>query len=66
MSQYEEIQSQCVDCDQEFTITSGEQEFYAEKGLNLPKRCKECRAAKKKRNMRQNRDRRDGGGDLDY
>lgn len=32
-----------------FTFTEGEQEFYRDKGLNAPKRCKQCRAAKKAR-----------------
>ena len=40
----------CKDCGQEFTFTAGEQEFYAEKGLeNEPQRCKECRVAAKQR-----------------
>lgn len=38
----------CVDCGKEFVFTAGEQEFYAEKQYqNEPKRCKECRIAKK-------------------
>ena len=38
----------CRDCNQEFTFTSGEQEFYASRGLtNAPSRCPECRAARK-------------------
>jgi|GEM_PF-46674 CxxC-x17-CxxC domain-containing protein len=38
----------CRDCNQEFTFTSGEQEFYASRGLtNTPSRCPECRAARK-------------------
>jgi CxxC-x17-CxxC domain-containing protein len=38
----------CADCGNEFVFTAGEQEFYAEKGFsNTPKRCKECRQAKK-------------------
>lgn len=38
----------CEDCGKEFVFTAGEQEFYAEKGLtNKPKRCPECRKAKK-------------------
>ena len=39
---------QCSDCGQEFTFTAGEQEFYASRGLqNEPKRCPECRQARK-------------------
>lgn len=38
----------CQDCGNEFIFTAGEQEFYAEKGFNNePKRCKECRDARK-------------------
>src|SRR5450432_2085107 len=38
----------CRDCNQEFTFTTGEQEFYASRGLtNSPSRCPECRAARK-------------------
>ena len=38
----------CSDCGQEFTFTSGEQEFYSSRGLqNEPRRCPECRQAKK-------------------
>lgn len=38
----------CKDCGQEFTFTSSEQEFFAEKGFtNEPQRCKACRSARK-------------------
>jgi len=38
----------CRDCKQNFTFTSGEQEFYANKGLqNEPVRCPSCRSARK-------------------
>ena len=38
----------CRDCNQEFTFTVGEQEFYASRGLtNAPTRCPSCRAARK-------------------
>lgn len=40
----------CKDCGKEFVFTVGEQEFYAEKGLeHEPVRCKECRVARKNR-----------------
>ena len=39
---------QCSDCGQQFTFTSGEQEFYSSRGLqNEPKRCPECRQVRK-------------------
>ena len=38
----------CKDCGSEFVFTSGEQEFYAEKGFqNEPTRCTSCRQARK-------------------
>lgn len=37
----------CVDCGKEFTLTEGEIKFYKSKGLQLPKRCKECRDKKR-------------------
>ncbi len=38
----------CRDCNQEFTFSVGEQEFYASRGLtNAPSRCPECRDARK-------------------
>ncbi|NLA33298.1 MAG: cytochrome C551 [Tenericutes bacterium] len=38
----------CKDCGKEFVFTTGEQEFYKEKGFtNEPVRCKECRYAKR-------------------
>jgi CxxC-x17-CxxC domain-containing protein len=44
----------CQECGKEFIWTAGEQEFYAEKGFtNVPKRCPECRAARKNRDKPQ-------------
>lgn len=38
----------CLDCGQEFTFTSGEQDFYAQRGFTEPpKRCPSCRAVRK-------------------
>lgn len=38
----------CKDCGSDFVFTSGEQEFYKEKGFeNEPQRCPNCRKAKK-------------------
>jgi CxxC-x17-CxxC domain-containing protein len=40
----------CVDCDESFVWTIGEQTFFRDKGLvNPPKRCKTCKQAKNKR-----------------
>ena len=38
----------CRDCGQAFVFTTGEQEFFAQKGFtNEPSRCPECRSARK-------------------
>ena len=38
----------CRDCGSDFVFTSGEQEFYAQKGFtNEPTRCPSCRQARK-------------------
>ncbi len=34
---------QCKICGEEFIWTAGEQRFYADRGLNEPKRCSICR-----------------------
>lgn len=46
----------CRDCGNEFVFTTGEQEFYKEKGFeNDPVRCPDCRKARKQ--QRPSRDR---------
>ena len=42
----------CKQCGEEFTLTDSEIKFYNDKGLNLPKRCSECR--KKNKNINNN------------
>ncbi len=37
----------CKECNNEFTFTVRDQEFYAEKGFSKPQRCKSCRDARK-------------------
>jgi hypothetical protein len=37
----------CVDCGVEFSFTSGEQLYFASKGLSEPKRCENCRRKRK-------------------
>ena len=45
---YQDITLQCRDCGNDFAFTSGEQQFYAERGLtNQPGRCPDCRQAAK-------------------
>lgn len=41
----------CVDCNGEFTFAADEQELFANKGYtNDPKRCPECRSARRQQN----------------
>src|SRR4051794_41847729 len=45
---YQDRTLTCADCGQQFTWTAGEQEFYAQRGLtNEPRRCPDCRRARK-------------------
>ena len=44
---YENKQITCADCGAEFTFSADDQEYYASKGYSEPKRCPDCRAAKK-------------------
>jgi hypothetical protein len=41
------MKRKCVQCGKEFDLSEGEIKFYKDKGLTLPKRCKECREANK-------------------
>jgi len=42
-----DMQLQCSDCGQDFTFTAADQAFFSERGYSTPKRCKNCRMAKK-------------------
>lgn len=33
----------CVDCGAQFLFSTGEQRYFASKGLSIPKRCSRCR-----------------------
>jgi CxxC-x17-CxxC domain-containing protein len=37
----------CVDCNQQFSFTASDQQFYADRQFSEPRRCPSCRAAKK-------------------
>ena len=45
---------QCADCGRTFLFTASEQEFFQGRGMSEPKRCKDCRQARKAQ--------REGGG----
>ena len=50
MYEYNDKLLRCIDCDEEFIFTAGEQLFFADKGLkNEPKRCKPCKLKKNER-----------------
>jgi CxxC-x17-CxxC domain-containing protein len=37
----------CADCGQEFVFSASEQQFYADRGFSDPRRCADCRRARK-------------------
>lgn len=39
----QDLTVQCVDCKNPFLFTAGEQQFYQDRGLAVPKRCPTCR-----------------------
>ncbi len=43
----------CCDCGREFDFSAGEQKFYHEKGLREPRRCQQCRRAKREQRDRE-------------
>jgi CxxC-x17-CxxC domain-containing protein len=46
----------CKECGTDFVFSTGEQAFYAEKGLtNEPSRCRECRIRRKEQRQEANR-----------
>ena len=47
----------CMDCNQAFTFTADDQEFYSSRGFSEPKRCRNCRTQR-----RMDRDGGDAGG----
>jgi len=47
LSNFQEKELTCSDCGGKFLHGAREQEFFAEKGFQEPKRCKDCRQAKK-------------------
>ena len=50
MDEYNDKVLRCIDCEEEFIFTAGEQLFFADKGLkNDPKRCKPCKSKKNDR-----------------
>jgi hypothetical protein len=52
------MEQKCKQCGGPFDLSDAEKEFYENKGLSLPKRCKDCRAKNKASKAQENR-----GGD---
>lgn len=49
-SEFTDKEIDCVDCEEVFIWSAGEQTFFRDKGLkNPPKRCKQCKKAKTER-----------------
>lgn len=44
---FEDQKLVCQDCGKEFVFSASDQEFFEKKGFQPPKRCPECRKAKK-------------------
>lgn len=42
-----DLRLKCWDCGERFIFTIGEQQFFKQKGFDLPKRCPECRFRRK-------------------
>ncbi len=40
-------QISCADCGRRFVWSAGEQQFFRERGLQAPRRCRDCRATKR-------------------
>jgi CxxC-x17-CxxC domain-containing protein len=60
---YEDKTLECVECGASFTFTAEEQEFFASKGFtNEPKRCPDCRQARKDQRRRSQGDWGGGSG----
>jgi len=39
--------SVCIECNNDFELNEGEKNFYIQRDLDLPKRCKPCRVSRK-------------------
>ena len=46
------MERRCVDCGIGFTLGHGEVGFFTARGLQIPKRCEACRAARKRERAR--------------
>lgn len=49
---FQDTELACGDCGATFVFSADEQAFYQEKGFSSPKRCGECRSARKNQGRR--------------
>lgn len=42
-----DLQKFCKECRESFLITDGEQQFFIDRGMQIPARCKQCRQARR-------------------
>lgn len=57
MEKKEVLVVDCVDCGVTFDISVEEQNWYEERGYQMPKRCNKCRKAKRNKNKNNNKGR---------
>jgi CxxC-x17-CxxC domain-containing protein len=62
MEQHRDEHLTCADCGAPFLFSASEATVFAERGLASPKRCKDCRRARKERNQQQQGGFEGGGG----
>ena len=43
----EEVKQICADCGEKYELSAGDVEFYSRRGLFLPRRCRDCRTARR-------------------
>lgn len=48
-----EVEAVCKDCGKEFYVTAGEASFLRQHGMEMPKRCYECRQKRKQQRVEQ-------------
>ena len=46
-----DVKITCKDCGKEFTVSEQEQKWYKDRDFDLPKRCPECRKAKRRSSL---------------
>jgi len=43
----QDLTIECIDCQEEFVFAAGEQQYFIDRGMPFPKRCTNCREARK-------------------